>query len=64
MIQARVPQLIAMQISGHKTTSMFHRYGIKVEAEQADAMAQPEAYHAAQRAKRQAATVVAVQSQR
>jgi len=51
MVQTHVPQLIAMQISGHKTASMFHRYGIVVEAELSDAMAATEAYHAAQQQK-------------
>ena len=31
MIQARVPRLVAMQISAHRTASMFHRYGIAVK---------------------------------
>ena len=43
MVQAHVPQLIAMQISGHKTASMFKRYSISVESELVDAMAATEA---------------------
>ena len=45
MVQAHVPQLIAMQISGHKTASMFKRYSISVESELRDAMQATEAYH-------------------
>jgi hypothetical protein len=48
MVQAHVPQLIAMQISGHKTASMFKRYSISVEDELRDAMAATEAYHTTQ----------------
>jgi len=28
MIRAGVPQHVAMRISGHRTTKMFHRYGL------------------------------------
>jgi hypothetical protein len=51
MIQAKVPQLVAMQLSGHRTTSMFRRYGIMVEEGLRDAMAATEAYHETQRQK-------------
>jgi integrase len=51
MVQARVPQLIAMAISGHKTASVFKRYAISVEAELCDAMAATEQYHQDQQQK-------------
>jgi integrase len=50
MIQAKVPQLVAMQLSGHRTNSMF-RYGIMVEDGLRDAMAATEAYHETRRQK-------------
>jgi integrase len=51
MVNAKVPQLIAMQISGHKTPSMFKRYAITVEDEMREAQAATERYHEAQSAK-------------
>ena len=60
MTQAHVPQLIAMQISGHKTASVFKRYSIPVESELRDAMAATEAYHAAQIAKQPASNLRAM----
>jgi integrase len=54
MVNGKVPQLVAMQISGHKTASMFKRYAIQVEDEMRDAMAATERYHEAQIEKAQA----------
>ncbi len=54
MVNAKVPQLVAMQISGHKTPSMFKRYAITVEDEMREAQAATERYHEAQMAKAQA----------
>jgi integrase len=54
MVQARVPQIIAMQISGHKTASMFKRYSIAVEDEMRNAQTATELYQQAQIEKAQA----------
>jgi hypothetical protein len=51
MVNAHVPQLIAMQISGHKTPSMFKRCAITVEDEMREAQAATERYQQAQREK-------------
>jgi integrase len=51
MVNAHVPQLIAMQISGHKTPSMFKRYAITVEDEMREAQAATERYQQGQREK-------------
>jgi integrase len=45
MVHAGVPQLVAMSISGHRTASMFARYAIKSESEQAAALAAVAKYH-------------------
>jgi integrase len=37
MIQRGIPQHVAMQISGHKTIAVFHRYAIVSHADLADA---------------------------
>jgi integrase len=37
MIQHGIPQHVAMQISGHKTVAVFHRYAIVSHADLADA---------------------------
>jgi integrase len=37
MIQSGIPQHVAMQISGHKTIAVFHRYAIVSHADLADA---------------------------
>jgi hypothetical protein len=46
--------IVAMQISGHKTQSIFKRYAITVEDELRDAMAATEQYHQTQMQKAQA----------
>lgn len=45
MVQAKIPLLVARQISGHKTDSMFARYNICVEATLEDAMNATEEWH-------------------
>jgi hypothetical protein len=42
---AGISQVVAMSMSGHRTSSMFFRYGIKIEDEQRAAMAATAAYH-------------------
>ncbi|MGA8057405.1 MAG: hypothetical protein WB999_04135, partial [Candidatus Binataceae bacterium] len=48
MIRAGVPDKIAMSISGHQTRSIFDRYDIVIEADQAQAMDMVSAHLAAQ----------------
>jgi hypothetical protein len=40
MIKRGVPQIVAMQISGHKTDSMFKRYAIMGKTAIQDALSQ------------------------
>jgi hypothetical protein len=44
MIQAGVPQVVAMEITGHKTVSMFKRYAIVDEAQKREALAKTHKY--------------------
>lgn len=46
--RAGVPQVIAMKISGHKTTSVYHRYNIVSDADLREAARRLEQYHAEQ----------------
>jgi integrase len=48
MTNAKVPMLVAMQISGHKTQSMFKRYNIGLDDELVNAMTATEQWQAAQ----------------
>jgi integrase len=44
LIDAGIPTLVAMKVSGHKTESMFKRYGIKQTEEVREAMEKVEAF--------------------
>jgi integrase len=47
MIEADVPQVVAMKITGHKTDSMFRRYAIVSHKQQRAALAKTQQYLAA-----------------
>jgi integrase len=51
LIDAGVPVVTAMSISGHSTFAMFKRYGIRTDANQTGAMEAVQRYSEAQRAK-------------
>jgi len=53
LIEAGVPQSVAMKITGHKTISMFQRYAIVEPKQQREALRKAEAYRAEQLAKLQ-----------
>jgi len=48
LIEAGVPQAVAMKITGHKTISMFQRYAIVEPKQQREALRQTEIYRAEQ----------------
>lgn len=48
LIEAGVPQAVAMKITGHKTISMFQRYAIVEPQQQREALRQAEVYRAEQ----------------
>ena len=47
MIEAGVPQAVAMKITGHRTDSMFRRYAIVNEDQKREALAKTQKYVAA-----------------
>ena len=51
LIDAGVPVVTAMSLSGHSTFSMFKRYGIRTEANQSNAMEAVQKYNVEQRSK-------------
>jgi len=66
LVNAGVPPLVAMTISGHKTISVFKRYAIPMDDSQAEALAAVENYHktkvAEAEAKRKGSNVVPMAS--
>ena len=52
MIEAGVPQVGAMKITGHRTDSMFRRYAIVNEEQKREAIAKTQQYLAASPARK------------
>ena len=57
LLQAGVPQAVAMKITGHKTDSMFRRYAIVTPDQQREALRMAEAYRRQQQKQEQARVV-------
>ncbi len=57
MVRAGVSQNVAMQISGHKTASVFRRYDIVDAEDLRDAMKKRDAYLSALPAERKVANI-------
>jgi integrase len=58
MIRAHIPQVVAMAISGHRTTSIFNRYNIVDDEDLINASASITAHHEAQPVSRQEDRVI------
>jgi integrase len=57
MVRAGVAQSVAMQITGHRTDSMFRRYAIVSEGDKREALRKTQAHLASKRARRGVVTM-------